>query len=108
MSGRPHRPDDAAFDRWLADGLAPDDRDRAAGRRVADAWRDRRRAIDRAAPASPSGPPLVRRRWSWAPVVLAAVAAVLVLAWPAPTVVDDAALASAYLDALGALPLGAP
>lgn len=100
--------EDAAFDRWLADGLSPDDHDRAAGRLLADAWRDRRRAFDAATSQRTHASERRRRVWWWAPVALVAVAAVALVTWPTPIVVDDAALAGAYLDALGALPSGAP
>lgn len=97
-----------AFDRWLAEGLAPDDHDRAAGRMLADAWRDRRRALDRAdGPVARAAPPWRRRRW-WAPLAVVAIAIVAVASWPTPLVVDEAALAGAYLDAMRALPMGAP
>jgi hypothetical protein len=98
----------AAFDRWLADGLAPDDHDRAAGRLLADAWRDRRRALDRATPPRSLVSERVRRVWWWAPLAVVAIAVVAVVSWPVPLVVDDAVLAEAYLDAMSALPLGAP
>jgi ferric-dicitrate binding protein FerR (iron transport regulator) len=100
--------DAAAFDRWLSDGLAPDDQDRAAGRRLADAWRDRRRALDGGAVPGTGASARRRRVWWWAPLTVAAIAAVAVVAWPAPTVVDGDALANAYLEAMGALPMGAP
>ena len=100
--------DPAAFDRWLADGLAPDDRDRAAGRLLADAWRDRRRARDRATQPRSVVSERVRRVWWWAPLAVVAIAVVAVVSWPVPLVVDDAVLAEAYLDAMSALPLGAP
>lgn len=98
----------AVFERWLADGLSPDDHDRAAGRLLADAWRERRRAFDAAASQRTLASERRRWVWWWAPVALVAVAAVAVVSWPTPIVVDDAALAGAYLDAMGALPLGAP
>ena len=96
------------FDRWLAYGLAPDDHDRAAGRVLADAWRDRRRALDRAVASGTTPAERRRRLWRWAPLMVVAIAVVAVVSWPTPTVVDDAALAGAYLEAMGTLPSGAP
>jgi len=100
--------DGAAFERWLAEGMAPDAHDHAAGRLLADAWRDRRRALDRE-PAF--GAVATARRWRvwwWAPVTLMAVAVVAVVAWPSPAFVDGDALARAYIDAMGTLPAGSP
>jgi len=97
----------AAFERWLGDGLAPDERDAAAGRRLAEAWRDRRRALDGSTPGTAAAARRLRAWW-WAPMAVAAVALVAVLAWPTPTVVDGAALAESYLEAMGALPTGTP
>lgn len=101
------------FDRWLADGLAPDDHDRAAGRLLADAWRERRRALDGTAGRQVGAERRRLLRWrSPAAVVAVAVVAVVAVAavasWPTPVVVDEAALAGAYLDAMGTLPIGAP
>lgn len=100
--------DGTGFERWLADGMAPDARDHAAGRLLADAWRDRRRAAAHP-PASGMAATLWRRRvWWWAPMTVVAVAAVVVVVWPAPGIVDGDALARAYVDAMGALPGGSP
>lgn len=105
--GRPAG-DDAAFERWLGDGLAPDASDTAAGRLLAEAWRDRRRAM--AGETAPGAVDLARQRlaWWWAPLTVAAIALVAVAMWPTPAVVDGSALAASYLEAMGALPSGAP
>jgi hypothetical protein len=109
--GRPAG-DASAFERWLGDGLAPDASDAAAGRMLADAWRDRRRAMDGSAAGTVA---FARRRraWWWASMTVAAttVAAVVlvaVVAWPTPAAVDGSALAASYLEAMGTLPSGAP
>lgn len=103
-----HPADDAAFQRWLNEGMETDAHDHAAGRFLAEAWRDRRRAIDHG-PASVAAATARRRRlrW-WAPLALAAVAAIAVVAWPSPAFVDGDALAGAYLDAMGTLSEGWP
>lgn len=109
--GRPAG-DASAFERWLGDGLAPDASDAAAGRVLAEAWRDRRRALDGSAPRTIA---FARRRraWWWASVtvaatMVAAVVLVAVVAWPTPAAVDGSALAASYLEAMGTLPSGAP
>ena len=107
VAGEPSPASEADFDRWLADGLAPDDHDRAAGQLLAASWRDRRRALDAAA-RRPSALARWRAyRW-WAPVAVVAIAAVAAVAWPTPVVVDEGMLAGAYLDSRGTLPSGAP
>jgi len=99
--------DASAFERWLGDGLAPDAGDAAAGRLLAEAWRDRRRAL---AGSPPRTTAFARhpRAWWWASVTVAAVALVAVVAWPTPAAVDGSALAASYLEAMGTLPSGAP
>lgn len=109
--GRPAG-DASAFERWLGDGLAPDASDAAAGHLLAEAWRDRRRALDGSAPRAVAIAGRRRARW-WVSVTVAAttvaaVALVAVVAWPTPAAVDGSALAASYLDAMGTLPGGAP